>query len=108
MHLIANFGPEKYCSVFYKSHDEAQQTNVLLQWMGHTKHFDGGVFQAYDGLGERNSEGGVVVGVAEERTLGQREVEPQSLDVWRRTAQSGEEILLQTGSYLDQDKACTG
>lgn len=30
MHLIADFGPEKYCSVFYKNRDEAQQNKCPL------------------------------------------------------------------------------
>lgn len=85
---------------FVWCYNEAEQTGVLSWKTGHTEHFEGGVLQAYDGVGEGNSEGCEVVGVTEERTLGQREEQPQSLDVWRRTAQSGEEILLQTSSYL--------
>lgn len=65
-----------------------------------TQHLERRLFQVDDTFGERDGDGDVITPVAEERAFRQREVEPQSFDVWRRVSQSGNQVLLQTGSDL--------
>ena len=68
----------------------------MLKQEGRTEDLAGVSVQAEDGHGQGNGQGDIVLGVLEDRALGQDQVDPHGLHVRRRGGQLGNQEALKT------------